>query len=206
MEDWHNFGPDYDRTLMAWYENFTAAWPQLSGHIMNVSAACGTSICSPVPGLSAPESTSCGRSSSPRTVSLVVTTARADIFLACYFFGPLRCFGAKGFLLLGPLSPSNFFLAKGFFLPSRSGAPLSTLICSCSSQTVILRILCSWSGVIPLREIDQGKVVKDIDPADTAGIDLPFITQGADQIARIDPVDTTDFNPVGDQSAGAARS
>ncbi len=30
MEDWHNFGPDYDRTLMAWYENFTAAWPQLS--------------------------------------------------------------------------------------------------------------------------------------------------------------------------------
>jgi cyclopropane-fatty-acyl-phospholipid synthase len=22
MEDWHNFGPDYDRTLMAWWENF----------------------------------------------------------------------------------------------------------------------------------------------------------------------------------------
>ena len=29
MEDWHNFGPDYDRTLMAWYENFEAAWPSL---------------------------------------------------------------------------------------------------------------------------------------------------------------------------------
>jgi len=22
MEDWHNFGPDYDKTLMAWYENY----------------------------------------------------------------------------------------------------------------------------------------------------------------------------------------
>jgi len=22
MEDWHNFGPDYDRTLMAWHDNF----------------------------------------------------------------------------------------------------------------------------------------------------------------------------------------
>ena len=29
MEDWHNFGPDYDRTLMAWHFNFEAAWPEL---------------------------------------------------------------------------------------------------------------------------------------------------------------------------------
>ncbi|MCG5542011.1 MULTISPECIES: cyclopropane fatty acyl phospholipid synthase [unclassified Halorhodospira] len=29
LEDWHNFGPDYDRTLMGWYDNFVAAWPQL---------------------------------------------------------------------------------------------------------------------------------------------------------------------------------
>jgi len=29
VEDWHNFGPDYDKTLMAWYENFKNAWPQL---------------------------------------------------------------------------------------------------------------------------------------------------------------------------------
>jgi len=28
MEDWHNFGPDYDRTLMAWYNNFEKAWPR----------------------------------------------------------------------------------------------------------------------------------------------------------------------------------
>ena len=28
MEDWHNFGPDYDKTLMAWYDNFERAWPQ----------------------------------------------------------------------------------------------------------------------------------------------------------------------------------
>ncbi len=29
MEDWHNFGPDYDRTLMAWHDNFEKAWPAL---------------------------------------------------------------------------------------------------------------------------------------------------------------------------------
>ncbi len=29
MEDWHNFGPDYDKTLMAWYENFENAWHEL---------------------------------------------------------------------------------------------------------------------------------------------------------------------------------
>jgi cyclopropane-fatty-acyl-phospholipid synthase len=30
-EDWHNFGADYDRTLMAWRDNFDAAWPRLAG-------------------------------------------------------------------------------------------------------------------------------------------------------------------------------
>lgn len=29
IEDWHNFGPDYDRTLMAWWHNFNRAWPTL---------------------------------------------------------------------------------------------------------------------------------------------------------------------------------
>ena len=29
IEDWHNFGSDYDRTLMAWWNNFEAAWPSL---------------------------------------------------------------------------------------------------------------------------------------------------------------------------------
>jgi cyclopropane-fatty-acyl-phospholipid synthase len=29
IEDWHNFGHDYDRTLMAWWDNFDRAWPQL---------------------------------------------------------------------------------------------------------------------------------------------------------------------------------
>ena len=29
LEDWHNFGLDYDRTLAAWHENFERAWPQL---------------------------------------------------------------------------------------------------------------------------------------------------------------------------------
>jgi cyclopropane-fatty-acyl-phospholipid synthase len=29
VEDWHNFGPDYDTTLMAWWHNFDRAWPSL---------------------------------------------------------------------------------------------------------------------------------------------------------------------------------
>lgn len=30
VEDWHNFGADYDRTLTAWQANFDAAWPALN--------------------------------------------------------------------------------------------------------------------------------------------------------------------------------
>ncbi|MCR0997460.1 cyclopropane fatty acyl phospholipid synthase [Serratia rubidaea] len=30
MEDWHNIGADYDRTLMAWLDNFKRAWPELA--------------------------------------------------------------------------------------------------------------------------------------------------------------------------------
>ncbi|HCC23310.1 TPA: cyclopropane fatty acyl phospholipid synthase [Candidatus Falkowbacteria bacterium] len=29
MEDWHNFGVDYDKTLMAWYENFKSHWNEI---------------------------------------------------------------------------------------------------------------------------------------------------------------------------------
>ncbi len=31
MEDWHNFGPYYDKTLMAWDENFTNNWDKVKG-------------------------------------------------------------------------------------------------------------------------------------------------------------------------------
>lgn len=30
LEDWHGFGPDYDRTLQAWRANFDAAWPSFA--------------------------------------------------------------------------------------------------------------------------------------------------------------------------------
>lgn len=30
VEDWHNLGPHYDRTLMCWLERFRAAWPSLA--------------------------------------------------------------------------------------------------------------------------------------------------------------------------------
>ena len=29
MEDWHNFGADYDLTLSAWYERFLQIWPEI---------------------------------------------------------------------------------------------------------------------------------------------------------------------------------
>jgi len=29
MEDWHNFGTDYDKTLMEWYENFEKTWSDI---------------------------------------------------------------------------------------------------------------------------------------------------------------------------------
>ena len=29
LEDWHNFGVDYDRTLMAWHANVSAHWDDL---------------------------------------------------------------------------------------------------------------------------------------------------------------------------------
>ncbi len=32
IEDLHNFGSDYDKTLMAWYRNFEAIWPDFADH------------------------------------------------------------------------------------------------------------------------------------------------------------------------------
>jgi cyclopropane-fatty-acyl-phospholipid synthase len=29
LEDWHNFGPDYDKTLMAWHDNMATHWEEL---------------------------------------------------------------------------------------------------------------------------------------------------------------------------------
>lgn len=31
IEDWHNFGADYDTTLMHWFRNFDKYWPELRG-------------------------------------------------------------------------------------------------------------------------------------------------------------------------------
>jgi cyclopropane-fatty-acyl-phospholipid synthase len=31
IEDWHNFGPDYDKTLLHWWENFETNWASLKG-------------------------------------------------------------------------------------------------------------------------------------------------------------------------------
>jgi cyclopropane-fatty-acyl-phospholipid synthase len=32
MEDWHNFGTDYDKTLLAWHKNFTNYWTEIASN------------------------------------------------------------------------------------------------------------------------------------------------------------------------------
>jgi cyclopropane-fatty-acyl-phospholipid synthase len=32
MEDWHNFGADYDKTLMAWFDNFNNNWEKIKNN------------------------------------------------------------------------------------------------------------------------------------------------------------------------------
>ena len=32
VEDWHNFGTDYDKTLMAWYSNFEDNWDKIKSN------------------------------------------------------------------------------------------------------------------------------------------------------------------------------
>ena len=32
MEDWHNFGSDYDKTLMAWHDNFASSWDKIKSN------------------------------------------------------------------------------------------------------------------------------------------------------------------------------
>ncbi len=32
LEDWHNFGADYDKTLMAWYANFERGWKDIAAN------------------------------------------------------------------------------------------------------------------------------------------------------------------------------
>ena len=32
IEDWHNFGQDYDKTLMSWWNKFDQAWDSLSAN------------------------------------------------------------------------------------------------------------------------------------------------------------------------------
>ncbi|WP_136255010.1 cyclopropane fatty acyl phospholipid synthase [Onishia niordana] len=37
MEDWQNFGADYDRTLMAWLENFDEHWPEIADRYNDIT-------------------------------------------------------------------------------------------------------------------------------------------------------------------------
>jgi cyclopropane-fatty-acyl-phospholipid synthase len=35
VEDWHNFGTDYDKTLMAWHRNFINNWDKIKNEYDN---------------------------------------------------------------------------------------------------------------------------------------------------------------------------
>ncbi len=62
IEDVHNFGADYDPTLMAWKANIDAHWDELGEPTTIVSSACGTGTCCRRPAASGPASCSCGSS------------------------------------------------------------------------------------------------------------------------------------------------
>ena len=66
VEDWHNFGPDYDKTLMAWWQNFDRAWPTFSRSMANDSIECGNTICWDARADFARATFNSGKSSCPR--------------------------------------------------------------------------------------------------------------------------------------------
>ena len=68
IEDVHNFGPDYERTLHAWHANISACWGRNPALTTHTSAAPGTTTCWVRPLPSGFGTFSCIRWSSPRRV------------------------------------------------------------------------------------------------------------------------------------------
>jgi SAM-dependent methyltransferase len=66
VEDLHNFGADYDRTLMAWHRNFEAAWPRFGPSWASASTGAGAITCCAAPAPSAPATSSSGSGCSRR--------------------------------------------------------------------------------------------------------------------------------------------
>jgi cyclopropane-fatty-acyl-phospholipid synthase len=44
LEDWHNFGADYDRTLVSWQARFAAAWPALQSVLRDAPLPCALDV------------------------------------------------------------------------------------------------------------------------------------------------------------------
>jgi cyclopropane-fatty-acyl-phospholipid synthase len=78
LEDWHNFGTDYDRTLQAWRTNFERAWPGLSMHYDERFHRMWRYYLSCAMPCSARDRGSCGRSCSRRWACLGVIAHRVD--------------------------------------------------------------------------------------------------------------------------------
>lgn len=80
MEDWHNFGADYYKTLMAWHENFNQDGTKLNPNIAKNSFVCGIIICSLVLELLMPECCNYGRLFFQRKEFKEVTLRRGKWF------------------------------------------------------------------------------------------------------------------------------
>ncbi len=74
----HNFGSDYDKTLMAWHANFEANWTRFSSAFPPISNACGTTIRSAAPAPSARATSSSGSSISRPTEFPMAMLTRAE--------------------------------------------------------------------------------------------------------------------------------
>ncbi len=70
IEDLHNLGPHYDKTLMAWYNNFQNAWTGLEDRFDDDLKECGSIICSPARAHSVPVIFSSGRLFSQNTAGV----------------------------------------------------------------------------------------------------------------------------------------
>lgn len=61
MEDWHNFSADYDKTLMAWHDNFTTNWNEIKNDYDEKFFRMWKYYLSCVQAYSAPEKIMCGK-------------------------------------------------------------------------------------------------------------------------------------------------
>ncbi|STL93938.1 cyclopropane-fatty-acyl-phospholipid synthase [Escherichia coli] len=110
MEDWHNFGADYDTTLMAWYERFLAAWPEIADNYSERFKRMFTYYLNACAGASAPVIFSSGS----RVLTRLLKTAFESLAKG-YSIAPLR--GRFQIRLLYLVDSWHFLVPPAHVLP-----------------------------------------------------------------------------------------